>query len=103
VLGPLALVGIGIAHGQLMGLGGLLGIAGMWVVTVPLAQTARRSWTVRLTGTLLIIPGMMVASEFLLFEIRTGRDMSDVLFAVFVCVLPMTVALHRLYIFWHRP
>jgi len=48
------------------------------------------------------IPGIMVASEFLRFEIRTGRDVSDLLFALFVCVLPMVVALHRLYVLWHR-
>jgi hypothetical protein len=85
-----------------MGLGGLLGIAGLWLVTAPSAQTARRGWKVRLTGTILLLPGIMVASEFLRFEIRTGRDLSDALFALFVCVLPMTIALHRLYLLW-RP
>jgi len=102
VLAPLALLGIAIADGRLMGLGGLLGIAGLWVVTIPSAQTAPRAWKVRLTGTLLVIPGIMVASEFLRFEIRTGRDVSDALFALLVCVLPMVIALHRLYVLWQR-
>ena len=42
----------------------------------------------------------MVASEFLRFEIATGRDLSDALFTLLVYVLPMTIALHRLYLFW---
>jgi hypothetical protein len=78
-----------------------LGIAGLWVVTMSSAQTARRAWKVRLTGTILLIPGIMVATEFLRFEIRTGRDLSDALFTLFVCVLPMMIALHRLYVLWH--
>ena len=101
VLAPLALVGTAIRDGQLMGLGGLLGIAGLWFVTAPSARTARRGWKIRLTGTFLIIPGIIVASEFLRFEIRTGRDLSDALFALFICVLPMMIALHRLCVLWH--
>jgi hypothetical protein len=100
VLVPLTLVGTAIGDRQRMGLGGRLGIAGLWLVTERPAQTAGAR-LVRLTGTILLLPGIMVASEFPRFEIRTGRDLSDALFTPFVCVLPMMVALRRHYLFWH--
>ena len=101
-LAPLAIVGIAISGGLLVSLGGLMGIAGLWVLTIPRLPTIRQQLGLRLVGTLLVSPGVVVATVFLRFEMRTGRDASDALFAFFVCVLPIAIFLHRLYVAW-RP
>jgi hypothetical protein len=102
VLVPLAVLGSAIPEARTKALGGLAGIAGLWVITAPTVSTLRNHWKLRLAGTLLAIPGLLVAAAFLRFQIRTGRGLSDVWTALYVSVLPITIALHRLYLGW-RP
>ena len=100
VMAPLAMMGLGIHDGVLTSLSGMLGIAGLWLVTAPRVEPLRRIWKLRVAGTFLTIPGFIIVAKFLSFEIRTGRDSSDVVFALFVCVLPTVAALHRLWLAW---
>ena len=102
VLVPLTALGSVIPHARTKALGGLAGIAGLWLITAPTVFTLRSHPKLRLAGTLLIIPGLIVAFAFLNFQIRTGRDLSDVWATLYVSVVPISIALHRLYLGWRR-
>jgi hypothetical protein len=102
VLAPLTVLGSLIPDARAKALGGLAGIAGLWLVTAPTVSTLRSHWKLRLAGTSLIIPGFIVAVAFLNFQIRTGRDLSDLWTTLYVSVLPIIIAVHRLYLGWRR-
>jgi len=78
-------------------LGGFIGIAGLWLVTVPAVSAQRRHWKLRLTSTLFTIPGFLVSFPFLRFQFRTGQGFADILI---ITILPIAIALHRLYLGW---
>jgi hypothetical protein len=100
--GALALMGLGIRGGLLISLSGLAGIAGLWLLTAPTVDSLRREPRLRLTGTVLGLAGMWAAGTFLMFEIRTGRDLGDFWFAALVCIAPMSIGVHRLFLAWRR-
>jgi hypothetical protein len=102
VLVPLTALGSAIPDARVKALGGLTGIAGLWLVTAPTVSALRRRWKLRLAGTLLTIPGFIVAFAFLNFQIRTGSGLSDVWITLYVSVLPIAIGMHRLYLGWRR-
>ena len=102
VLVPLAALGSAVPGSRGKALGGLAGIIGLWLITAPTVSTLRSHWKLRLAGTLLTIPGFLVAVAFLNFQIRTGRDLSDLWITLYVSLLPITIGLHRLYLGWRR-
>jgi hypothetical protein len=95
---PLVTMGFLIPEARSMALGGLIGIAGLWLVTVPTVSVLRGHLKLRLASTLFTVPGFVVSFVSLPFPF--GRGVAETLITLYLFVLPMAIALHRLYLGW---